>query len=299
MKKYYIYLLPLLAILFTSCEKYIDGDIPAHTPRFIVNAQLEPGKPVMVFVTQSRGILQESSFSPIDDATVEITENGERSYFLEFREVEQIYWSVNGYVSDELEIKAGNTYEVIVSGRMETAKSKVTVPHPVSLSSVEIQQGSGNNSELTIIFDDPVVRNFYEISVTYSAFRILEGWNGSIDTVYHTGDIGLEPLNPAYKKDHQFRGRVLLDDALFNGREARIQFSTNFNFNANLEIKVIMKSVTEEYYKYYSTLNLQNHVSGDPLAQPVQVYSNIEGGRGIFMGAAQTEYVKKVDFTFE
>jgi len=299
MRNCYRYLLLIFIVLFSSCERYIEVELPAHIPRFIVNAQLEPGMPVMVFVTQSRGILQESNFSPVRDATVEIIEDGEISYFLEFRGVEQAYWTVNGYVSDELEIQSGKTYEVIVSGRMETARSKVTVPNPVALKSVEIQQGNDNMSEITIIFDDTQERNFYEFSVSFSAMRILEGWGGTIDTVYHTGDIGIEPLNPVYKKNYNTRGKVLLDDGLFNGREARLQFSGNFNFLGNMEIKIIMKSVTEDYFKYYSTLNLQNQVSGDPLAQPVQVFSNIEGGRGIFMGVAQTEYIKKAKLTFD
>ena len=299
MKKYITYLFPIFTIILSSCEKYIEVELPPHVPKFIINAQLEPGIPVMVFVTQSRGILQDSNFSPVRDATVEIIEDGEKSYFLEFRGVEQTYWTVNGYVSDELKIKAGKTYEVIVSGRMETARSKVTVPNPVALKSVEIQQGNDNMSEITIIFDDPQERNFYEFNVSFSAMRILEGWGGTIDTVYHTGDIGIEPLNPVYKKNYNTRGKVLLDDGLFNGREARLQFSGNFNFLGNMEIKMIMRSVTEDYFKYYSTLNLQNQVSGDPLATPVQVFSNIEGGRGIFIGAAKTEYVKKVSFTFD
>lgn len=294
MRNCYKYLLPFMLVLFASCEKYIEVELPAHVPKFIVNAQLEPGLPVMVFVTHSRGILQDSNFSPVRDATVEIIEDGEKSYYLEFKGVQQTYWTVNGYVSDELEIKHGKTYEVIVSGRMETARSKVTIPYPVEIKSVDIHHLGGNSVEMTVFFDDPQERNFYEFSVAYSGFEIYEGWrgSGSIDTVFHKGEVWLEPLNPAYKSDRS-RGKVLIDDALFNGREIDLQFSTTLSTRAELDVKVIMKNVTEDYFKYNNTLNLQNQVSGDPLAQPVQVFSNIQNGRGIFMASAQTTFTKK------
>jgi len=293
MRNCYIYLLPLLLVLSASCERYIEVELPAHVPRFIINAQLEPGMPIMVFVTQSRGILQESNFSPVRDATVEIIEDGEISYFLEFRGVEQAYWTVNGYVSDELEIQPGKTYEVIVSGRMETARSKVTIPHPVEIKSVEIQHTAGNMAEISVLFDDPQERNFYEFSVTYSGFRVFEGWSGTTDTIPINGEVSLTPLNPAYQTDYWSRGKVLLDDALFNGREAKLQFSGAFNTRAELDVKVMMRNVTEDYYRYNTTLNLQQQVSGDPLAQPVQVFSNIENGRGIFMASTLSLYTKK------
>jgi len=299
MKKSYLYLLPFLAILFSSCEKYLEVELPAHTPKFIVNAILEPGSPVLVFVTQSRGILQDSNFDPVRDATVEIIEDGETSYFLEFRGVEQRFWNVNGYVADEMEIKAGKSYEVIVSGRMETARSKVTIPQSVPFTSVDIQQALGNEAEITLVFDDPQERNFYEFSVSFSGFRVYESYGGRMDTSFISGESWIEPLNPAYKKDYSTRGKVLIDDTLFNGREAKLEFTGPLNTRTELDVIVTMRSVTEDYFKYFTSLNLQNFVSGDPLATPVQVFSNIEGGRGILIGATPSVHVEKFSFTFD
>ena len=45
-------------------------------------------------------------------------------------------------------------------------------------------------------------------------------------------------------------------------------------------------SITEECYRYIQTLNLYNQNYGNPMANPVTVYSNINGGYGIFTGAA-------------
>jgi len=210
-----------------------------------------------------------------------------------------MYTTFIGYTSDELFVQWGKTYEVIVSGRMETARSKVTIPHPVKIESVEILYTEGNMAEISVLFNDPPERNFYEFSVIYSGFRIFEGTGGSGDTLFiYNEEIWLEPLNPAYSTEYNYTRKVLIEDVLFNGREANIQFSGSFNSRAELDVTVMMKNVSEEYYKFNTTVNLQNHVSGDPLAQPVQVFSNIQNGRGIFMASAQSLYNKKLSVSY-
>ncbi len=51
------------------------------------------------------------------------------------------------------------------------------------------------------------------------------------------------------------------------------------------EIYFNLKSVTESYYQYHTTSDLQDWNEGDPFAQPVQVFSNIPNGLGILMGS--------------
>ncbi|MFT6867249.1 MAG: hypothetical protein ACJA08_002089 [Cyclobacteriaceae bacterium] len=45
-----------------------------------------------------------------------------------------------------------------------------------------------------------------------------------------------------------------------------------------------IKKVSEEYYKYEQTSQLQFDIGGDPFSQPVPVFNNIENGFGIFAG---------------
>jgi hypothetical protein len=44
-------------------------------------------------------------------------------------------------------------------------------------------------------------------------------------------------------------------------------------------------NITEEYYQYIQTLNLFLKNYKNPLAEPTQVFSNINGGYGILGGA--------------
>ena len=54
-------------------------------------------------------------------------------------------------------------------------------------------------------------------------------------------------------------------------------------------LHVILRTTTEEYYKYNYTRDLQASTEDNPFAQPVQVFDNIEGGLGIFAGYNQVE----------
>ena len=49
------------------------------------------------------------------------------------------------------------------------------------------------------------------------------------------------------------------------------------------EIYFVLKNISKSYYDFQSTYGLQDWNDGDPFAQPVQVFSNIENGIGIFM----------------
>jgi hypothetical protein len=49
-------------------------------------------------------------------------------------------------------------------------------------------------------------------------------------------------------------------------------------------ITIHVRSISEDLYDYLSTLNVQQNTSGNPFAQPANVYGNIENGFGIFAG---------------
>lgn len=55
-----------------------------------------------------------------------------------------------------------------------------------------------------------------------------------------------------------------------------------------------MKKVSEAYFLYKETYALQQSVDGDPFAEPVTVFNNIENGYGIFAGYRTTLYPLEV-----
>jgi hypothetical protein len=79
-----------------------------------------------------------------------------------------------------------------------------------------------------------------------------------------------------YKDD--FRTPSIDDEVGINGISDSSDHRNVIYFN--------LYSITEDYYRYIQTFNLYKKNYGNPLTEPVMIYSNITGGYGIFASAA-------------
>ena len=59
-----------------------------------------------------------------------------------------------------------------------------------------------------------------------------------------------------------------------------------------------LKNVSFEYYEYFRTGMKQLEVIEDPFAEPVRIYSNIEGGKGIFAGYNEQVFEVSAGFIY-
>jgi len=99
--------------------------------------------------------------------------------------------------------------------------------------------------------------------------------------------------DPALTGEDEYLDKLLLTDRLFDGKDHSISFKLDPYF-ANVEnVSIYFTSISESYYDYKTTLSLQKEVSGDPFAQPVQVFTNIQHGLGIFAAYNQDEWKLK------
>jgi len=288
---------PLLAIIISttlSCQKHLDVEFPPHRPEFVLNASLEPGKPIHVFVTDSRDVLDARAVSPVRDAMVEIIEEGQKAIPLTFKSLSREDNSINGYTTEEQEIRSGGTYELIVSGRLETAKSKVSIPEPVAIKAVEITQAEGEEADFTVTFDDPEGRNYYEFVVYFRGINVRNLAEGRSDTTFYEGNPWLAPLHPAYQREFSTGRNLLIDDLLFEGREVKVGFSAQMMRGIELEVTVFLKNITEYHYNYHTALGLQRNTRDDPFAQPVHVPSNVENGLGVVKASAASSFTTTV-----
>ena len=75
---------------------------------------------------------------------------------------------------------------------------------------------------------------------------------------------------------------------MFKNSEYTLSLSSSFyknNFeNEDTYIIVKLLTISQDIYRYIISHNLNEQVGGDPFAQPVQVYSNVENGLGLFSG---------------
>ncbi|NQU86129.1 MAG: DUF4249 family protein, partial [Mariniphaga sp.] len=227
----------------------------------------------------------------------------------------KVLWYVNGVLSDTLIFNddfngyttnyfyfptEGNTYSVkIVKGGFRNVSATNYVPSEVKIKNLEVTELAGIDEEksaytsISLTFKDPIAtQNFYEIIVSpvgedKQKFRLWSSDKIITAEVYYPSPLAVEAKNPR---------RLLFNDKHFNGKEKNIilyyeppQFENIHRRWIGFHIiDIHLRSVTEEYYNYYtSMLQHKNNQESDilyGLGEPVNVYSNIEGGYGVFAG---------------
>ena len=96
----------------------------------------------------------------------------------------------------------------------------------------------------------------------------------------------------------------LFTDLLFNGQNKTLEIKIpplkkDYVFNENgklnsektLSLTLYLHNISKSYYYYRTSLELYVDASRNPFAQPVQVFSNINNGFGIFAGAQISYFV--------
>ncbi len=277
----------LAFFIYSSCTNVVDIDQNLKKPIVTINALFRADNTWQISVTRSRNILGNmygNYFFPVDSAVVTIYDNNgllvetlTYSYDSSFR------YYYNGNTTPVL----GKTYTVKVQIENEfTIRAMSNVPLPVQISSIELDSSrykiTGEDIDMSITFNDVAgEKNYYCVKILRDAFYLKDE-----DTVRFVEDVYYEPVDPAFQNDFTDGLTTLIRDNLFDGDsyQFRLHMAPSFNVGNTESLRVALLSVSEEYYQYFTTKNLQTNSSEDPFSQPTQVFSNIENGIGIFAG---------------
>jgi len=300
-KNILIYLVSIIP--FASCEQFLEVDLPGQEPRMVLNALLEPADTLKVFLTKSRGVLEGreyDEFELVKNAEVYLKdENGQifpMGYIDRSRPYEQnafYYLSGQEFVGDQ-------TYEIVAEhAGFPTISSEQKLPGKIQINSIELVDlgprpdfESENEFEVTVKFDDPPGRNFYEISGRIFGRDIFVS-EGDTSLFFYSSDLYPKPVNPVYQKDHLIRQVILFDDTLLGG-SSEIVFRTSIRRNMDMEVTINFSHVSASYFRFYDTADLQQYNRGDFLSQPVLVYNNVTNGLGIFKARNTDQRVIKI-----
>ncbi len=254
----------LLILVNLSCESIVAVDLKEPDPQLVVNSLFSPDSVWQVRVTKSRFILtNQYNFDEVEQASVTIRDS--KNSIIET--LLPVYDQFNRrFYKGKSKPDVGKEYSI----RVETVKQKnisatSKIPVVTPISSSKIIPLENNKVQVSVSFtDNAKEKNFYLLKVLNS--------NGD--------DLFVEAVDPTYNnKTHEIPG-ILFNDNLFNGRTIDFRLTAD---SPPIE-KIILVSVSEEYYQYFTTKNLQQETRDDPFAQPVQLFNNIENGLGIFAG---------------
>lgn len=279
-----------------GCEVSLQSDI---TPEFgqhqlVVNAILNTDSVFTARVTINKPILEDVPFENVQNATITISD--------EFGFSETLYHKSNGlYVSVSSKPEPGKTYSIVVTAPgLETARATSSIPKPVAITNMEFGQATFNDGILstsigiTLSFQDPPdEENFYEVMVASGEQYYDSLLQSNVRAFY---DVGVNSINSNNDYITAVGTRLLLKDALINGKEAKLLLTSPTIASYGNLSAVVLRSVSKQYYDYMITSELHLDVKNNPLAQPVNVLNNIENGFGIFAGYSNSAKIIERQF---
>lgn len=280
-------LLILLLYVFSSCEKEIQVDLPQHDPMIVANSFFSPDCTWTVYLSNSLAILDRENINSIDNGTVSITDNNNNSETL-------LHKGAGVYKSSVSRPLNGKTYTLKVAAPSYNSIDAVNhIPTLIPIVSVALKDSAfiGRNkeerAEITIRFRDlPSETNYYQaelimVDLENNYYQAPIGYNLS----FQTNDPSLnieDQTSIAFFNDEFFNGKLY--DLKLNIESAVLQSYSNSQTPQKKKIAIKLYSVSKAYYMYSKTYKNYVENNGNPFAEPVQVYNNINKGLGIFAG---------------
>jgi len=274
-------------ILLCGCELTLEVDIPHDKESLVVNSIFAADSLWQVSVSYDRAILDTHPFKIVEDADVVIYDESGPVETLKLNNQESYYRSAAN------KPVPGKRYEIRVSAPGHDPVSAFAyTPRATEIVSVKTRDTFINDHPATAfditIQDDPSVENYYRVFVATESYNFYPNTNAP--TLFYSR-MSLESDDPLLADENNLsEGGVLIKDALFNGKEAKLSVKMLQYGNGNDygKIRVNVETLSREAYDYFITSQLQYNTSDDPLAQPVKVFNNVEGGFGIFAGYNQS-----------
>ena len=270
-------------ILVAACQKELKIDIPDSEARLVLNGMLVQDSVISINVSKSQSVLNESdTLDYIENADVEVFENGSSLGKLQ-------HSSLGWYKLLNSSVKAGTEYRFVVSisGR-NIVESTTEVPFSESTITTSTTLSNNQWGDKEYLLNIKI--NDKANSVNYYSFETrLRFWSSYTDS--DTGELLTDDFlaesyfyseDPAIISSRNI-SEIAISDNFFDGRSYNFtgQFRVHYYGPDSMRIYTDFKEISKSYYLYLSSLSLYYDAQENPLAEPVQIYTNVKGGLGL------------------
>ena len=281
MKKRGILLVVSLLFLTMGCRDLVQDEFGSFEKTSVVNAVFKDGEEIVVRLSYT-GNVGDTLLAIIDNAEISLFENG---VFVEMMQINNSM-SETDYCSTFV-ARAGNTYlcEIAIPG-YDVIKCSETIPMPVSVKSWCFIRRAGLDEEgypyssVTFSFDNDLSVDQY--------FQVVFKGSSSYGTTDITDPL-LDLADPIIKGE----GIPIPVFSDINIKGDSYEMTLNFYGSDYTDISMELRSLSKDLYKYLrsSYLYEMSRYPYDFLSvEPgYNLYSNIDGGYGIFAGYSSFE----------
>ncbi len=294
-KLFWLYL--LLIALFTggcnenSFQQVVEIEIPDHDPKLVLYAEVRAISSVenRVYASASRRI--DSKLPEMNISGVEI------SFYQDERWVQTLpFVEKSGYFSlTNVSFTPDIVHKVVVTAPgFETVFAEQILPSIVPISKLQyfkqsfLDESGDKNDEVWVTINDPEGQtNYYALEI----YHDREAWFRSGDTIVHRYDTTqsyVSSIDPIVSGDRT----LLFSDETFNGKEKTVR--VYYHHEEYTQVAAVLRSITREYYLFLKSFDAYLATEDNPFAEPVEVFSNVENGFGIFGLSVQDVKTKKI-----
>jgi hypothetical protein len=321
----HLILISFSLILFTSCTKDTIK-ISDTGRKITINGLITTDSLLTIRIGKSSYLCNAYSYSydslcSIDYAKVLFYQNNniiDSLYFDSiwvFKNLFDYMYIHGNYLSRKVLPSSGKEYKILAKAPgLPDASSTTTIPDLVKIERMDtsriivsdLKLGRESNTRFicNIEFTDPGNETNYYLFNIYKRYKEYD-ISYSENIAFFCNDPIVEEKLVSGRNNSELTGTlsgIAFTDKLINGQRTNFIFTigccniglpfwsddSDIDEDGNHR-KVIyfrLYSITEDYFKYIQTLNQYYKNYDNPLSDPVQVYSNVTGGYGIFAGAA-------------
>jgi len=298
-----------------SCREPIDITVPDTEKKIVLNGLINPDSTVKIHLSKSISILEkDDNITFLKNAVVKIYENNTYK--------ETLQYDTNGYYRGSVYPQIGKNYKITAEYSplyAVDAETEILANPTISEINAEpvfhSETQTWYDSETGEPFDTTInTLNQIQINITLSDppnqtnYYLLTFSANLAQYIYYPPDyipvfIGYKMTSLYYDAnnlnwENQFYTRDLVgyvfNDNLFDGSDYSINASVQPNSyysggyaesdNTLDKIYVNLHAITEDFYQYVLSYSKYQNIEGNPLAEPVNIRSNVNNGFGFFSG---------------
>ncbi|MEZ4771813.1 MAG: DUF4249 family protein [Bacteroidia bacterium] len=295
---YWILICIIIGATIIGCERTVPITPPPYESVLVVNGFIEADKPWDVFVSQSQSYYQSPDNLSLQGIKMQIISTSDTIYPMPLG-------NSSLFTSDTILPQVGEMYLInaFLTG-FPIVSAKLKIPCPGKIEYAEIADSVTVNSngqfmdQLSVYILDPQpdIANYFFLYFfaldTLSGIKTPMEWQTDNPMVEFSSRLAFPDRNNQLTiyQDLRFFSDKLLNDSIFKLDfflpGSRLDFIKNYH-----QQWVIRLGTTDSaFYKYYQTFEQQKNTFSDPFSEPTPVYTNIEGGLGIWAGFATDSF---------
>lgn len=255
-----------LFLLINACEQDISVELPAYTPKLVVEGWIEQGQYPQVILTRSAAYFDKVDSAAMRNSIVTtakvVVSDGLQEEILTLKRKDDFFPSYV-YEGTELKGEIGKQYTLRIESRGEVYSAQTQIPQVAYLDSIWFEKLSSSDTlgQVWARMEDPA-----QEANQYRIFTRRLGKDSSYVPVY------LSALS-----DEIFNGETV-DFSLLRGAESLSNITDDLYFHTKDTVQIKFCTMDMAHYRYWSSLERELYASKNPLsASGNKVESNIEG----------------------